>query len=498
MHLLGLMLLCVALLALGLPGATITQAAGNGEDYASNELGNPWDMDGPADLAFEYTRDKGGLSSLTIGGGELQATAKNTDPRITLLMPTNLDINPVPTEGGFRPVSTSKYRYLTVRMTAPGATYAQVFWQASLGSTFSGSAFQQVNGGGYQTFTIDLLGAGPGLTGDAWNKTPTIQGLYFDPGMVTGLYKIDYIRLSSSVPATPDNAPPITRITSPSFISGPDYATSELNDAWDMSQASDVAATHDLNPGSISFSGGIMNATNVQGTSNCGVLCGDAQVTLRSSGSINANKYKYFTYRMQLDGTQDTVNGSVARVLWWSTIPEQASISSSWVIGEGFQTVNFDLTKFKLEPSSFATWKNSAPIKFRFDPHEFAEPRTFHIDYVMLTGDSTANASFDIRYQTTVDSITPQFFADTDTNADNGAGTPISCAAVQAAAVGDFQVALPVILRSSAAPPVVPEGKTCRWNTAGVAAGTYYIHSVTSDGTDTTSAYSQTPVIVSH
>jgi hypothetical protein len=116
----------------------------------------------------------------------------------------------------------------------------------------------------------------------------------------------------------------------------------------------------------------------------------------------------------------------------------------------------------------------------------------------MLTGDSTANASFDIRYQTTVDSITPQFFADTDTNADNGAGTPISCAAVQAAAVGDFQVALPVILRSSAAPPVVPEGKTCRWNTAGVAAGTYYIHSVTSDGTDTTSAYSQTPVIVSH
>src|SRR3982750_1052029 len=47
LHLLGLVLLCIVLLALGLPGATLTQAAGNGEDYASNELNNPWDMDGP-------------------------------------------------------------------------------------------------------------------------------------------------------------------------------------------------------------------------------------------------------------------------------------------------------------------------------------------------------------------------------------------------------------------------------------------------------------------
>src|SRR5437870_1126602 len=89
LHLLGLMFLCFTLLALGLPGATITQAAGNGEDYASNELGNPWDMDGRGDIAFEYTRDHDNLSSLDITGGELLATAKNTDPRITLLVPSN-------------------------------------------------------------------------------------------------------------------------------------------------------------------------------------------------------------------------------------------------------------------------------------------------------------------------------------------------------------------------------------------------------------------------
>jgi len=497
MHLLGLMLLCVALLALGLPGATTTRAAGNGEDYASNELGNPWDMDGPGDIAFEYTRGNGGVGTPVFSGGELQFTATNGDPRITVLLPSHSNTNPIPTEGGFRPISTSKYRYLTVRMQSPGFTFAQVFWQASLGSTFSGSVAKAANGGSYQIITFDLLANGTGSTGDAWNKTPTIQGLYFDPGMLTGSYKIDYIRLSTVDPTAPNNVLPITWITSASYISGQDYATTELSNAWDMSEASDVADTHDLNAGSISFSGGIMNAINVQGTSNCGVPCGDPQVTLRTSGAINASKYKYLTYRMQLDGVQDTVNGSVARVLWWSTKPQQASISSSWVIGEGFQTVSFDLSKFKLEPSSFATWNNSAPIVFRFDPHEFAAPRAFHIDYVMLTADSTANASFDIRYQKSA-GATPQFFADTDTNPDNGGGTAINCGAVQAAAVGDFKVFLSLITHFGAAPPVEPAGNTCRWDTSGVVAGSYYIHSVTSDGTDTTSAYSQTPVIVSH
>jgi hypothetical protein len=494
MHLLGLMLLCIVLLALSLPGATITRAAANGEDFASNELGNPWDMDGPGDIAFEYTREHGNVSNLTVSGGELQATATNADPRVTLLLPSDPNVNVIPPEGGFRPINTGKYKFLTVRVSVPTASSAQVLWQATTGSPFNASGFIAV-AAGYQTITFDLSAGGNGSSG-SWSGM--VQALYFDPMVATGAFKIDYVRLSTTVPTAPDNTLPITRITAPSYISGPDYATIELNDAWDMSESSDVAATHDLNPGSISFSGGIMNATNVQGTSNCGVLCGDAQVTLRSSGSINTARYKYFTYRMQLDGKQDTINGSVARVLWWSTKPEQASISRLWVIYEGFQTVSFDLTKIRLEPASFATWANSAPIKFRFDPHEFAAPHAFHIDYVMLTGDNTANASFDIRYQASSVAATVQFFADTDTNPDNGAGAPISCAVAQTAAVGDFQVSLPLIMRFGATPPVVPEGSTCRWNTSAVAPGTYYIHTVTSDGTDTTSAYSQTPVIVSH
>ena len=50
-QLLGLLLMCVVLLALGLPGATTTRAAGNGEDFAAlaAELSND-----------ETTRQQGG------------------------------------------------------------------------------------------------------------------------------------------------------------------------------------------------------------------------------------------------------------------------------------------------------------------------------------------------------------------------------------------------------------------------------------------------------
>src|SRR3954452_17534895 len=109
LHLLGLMFLCITLLALGLPGATITRAAGNGEDYATNELGNPWDMDSRGDIAFEYTRDHGNgnngagapFTNLTISNGILSASATGNDPRITLRLPTDPHTNPVPQDGTY-------------------------------------------------------------------------------------------------------------------------------------------------------------------------------------------------------------------------------------------------------------------------------------------------------------------------------------------------------------------------------------------------------------
>jgi hypothetical protein len=468
------------LLAFGLPGATPTRAAGNGQDYATNELGNPWDMSDASDIAFEYTRDKDGLSNLTFSNGLLNATAQTSDPRITLRLPTDPHTNPVPQDGTYHPIDASKYKYLTVRLNVPVNNFAQVFWQASTGTPFGISGFKAVSAG-WNTITFDLTS---GTSGAPWSGT--ITGLYLDPMNATGAFKIDYVRLSTVVPTNPDNIPPRLNITAPSFISGPDYATTVVGNAWDMSDSADISSQYNIVGGS--FSGGVFTGTNANGNRDPGIA-------MRVTTPIDTNRFKYATYRMQLDGQLNTdTGGSVSRLIWWTTIPQQASISNDIVVYEGNQTVSFDLSKIKLEAGS-TSWTSSAPKAFRLDPHEFLTQRTFHVDYVMLTGDSTANSRFDIRYQSSTPNV--QFFYDTNASGFNGAA--ITCNANSAVlAANSSKVFLPLVIRYSATPPVQPSGATCTWNTSNVPPGTYYIYGLASDGIDTAQIYSQTPVIVSH
>ena len=339
---------------------------------------------------------------------------------------------------------------------------------------------------GWNTITFDLTS---GTSGAAWSGT--IDGLYIDPMNATGIFKIDYVRLSTVIPTSPNNIPPQLAITSPSFISGPDYATTIANNPWDMDDSGDVTTQYNTVGGT--FSGGVYTGTNPNGNSDPGVV-------LNVPTPINTKQFKYMTYRMKLDGQFNTdTGGSVARVIWWTTIPQESSTSNDIVFYEGYQTVSFDLNKIKLEPGS-PVWSGSAPKVFRLDPHEFTTPRTFHVDYVMLTGDTTANSSFNIRYNTSDGdgaAPTPQFFFDNDANGFNG--TPITCtSSTSVAALGNFDVFLPMAIRYSPPPPVSPVGSTCTWDTSSVPNGTYYIYGLASDGADTAQIYSQTPVVVSH
>jgi hypothetical protein len=493
-RLLGLLAICAAVA--GLAGTRAAPAAGEGDDFASQELGAPWDMSDPTTFAFEYTRDHGdggGPLNVSLSGGVLSATATTGDPRVTLLVPSNPLANPVPPEGGYRPIDAGRYRYLSVQVNVPADSLAQVFWQTSSGQPFGFSQFQQLTAGP-NTITIDLAATGPGSGGVPWSGL--IQGLYFDPMMSAGAFQIDYVRLSSAPPANPANGLPQLKITAPSFISGPDYAASEVGNAWDMSDPADVFRSHALGP--LAFNNGVLDAS----TGNCsGADCGDPQVTLKVGPPINTSKYKYVTYRMQLDNTEALAGGAVARFLWWSTIPQQSSTTADALVYDGFRTVSFDLTQIRLDGASFAPWASSAPIAFRFDPHEYITPHTFHLDYVMLTGDSTADASYAIRYEVSDadgDTPTTEFFYDTDTNRDNGAGTAIVCGASAGMAANGFNVYLPLVKRFGDQPPVVPSGSTCNWDTSSVPAGAYYIYGVANDGADATGVYSQTPVVVSH
>lgn len=475
---------------IGFGGHAPVQAAGEGNDYATQALGAPWDMSTFNTIATQQTRINGSVSGLTFANGLLEATATNSDPRITLLLPTNPNANAALPEGGVAPIDTNVYRYLTARVNITVAGQAQVFWQKDMTTPYNGSAFKDVKVG-WNEITFDLKAGGFGSNG-SWSGM--VQGLYFDPINKAGSFQIDYVRLSSTPLANPGNGVPQLRITAPSYASGPDYANTVLGNPWDMNDASDIVSSAALAP--LSFKDGILSGT----TGNCaGVGCGDPALTLRTSGVIDTKRFKYVTYRVQAeqqDATKDI--GSVTRFFWWPTRPNDASTTRDTFAYEGWRTISLDLTKVKLEPSSQAKWTDSTPQTFRFDPHEYETLRTFKLDYITLTGDTQADTSFDIRYDASdTDGNTPatQFFFDTD--AQGFDGTPISCMAARVQATAGNKVYIPLLTRAGGDLGLVT-GASCHWQTANIPAGTYYVYGVTSDGIDTTRVYSQTPLIIAH
>ena len=196
----------------------------------------------------------------------------------------------------------------------------------------------------------------------------------FDPMNATGAFQIDYVRLSTVDPSTPDNIPPQLAITSPSFISGPDYATTVVGNSWDMDDAADVTTQYNTWR---KLQRRVYNATNTNGNF-------DPAVVLHVTTPIDTSRFKYVTYRMK---SMDKIRYRAARsrASFGGRPSQQQASSNDNVVYEGFQTVSFDLNKIKLEAGS-PIWAASTPKVFRLDPHEFTTPRTFHLDYVMLTG----------------------------------------------------------------------------------------------------------------
>jgi hypothetical protein len=269
---------------------------------------------------------------------------------------------------------------------------------------------------------------------------------------------------------------PILTFQKPSPTSGPDYATEVNGDSWGMASAQDIGETTNIVGGTVS--GGIFTGlTNASG---------DPHFFLSLAAPIDAQRYRYATFRMQLDGSQDIGAGSVSRLYWWFQGPTIDFVATrDIIVYEGFQTYTVDLTQALLEPTSLGPGWVGLPTAFRLDPHEFPASRTFRVDFVTLTGDdrvSPGNA-FPIYYQTTpVSGVAVNLFYDTDTNPTNGR--------------------TPITLSSAPCPPdPTPElgllTGVCRlWDTTGVANGPYFILAEVSDGAQMTQWYSETPVIV--
>jgi hypothetical protein len=227
---------------------------------------------------------------------------------------------------------------------------------------------------------------------------------------------------------------------------------------------------------------------------------GDAALRLNTPIPVDTRKYKYLSFRMLLEGEFDLFGGWVSRLFWYDS-PRQPSISDDIVIRPGWNTYTLDLTKAVTEPGS-SPWSSDSWEWIRFDPNENIRgvPWTFHIDYLVLTGDPTGktNSNVSIWYELSEQAgVTVKLYYDKDTKP--GGEVPIvEHFATSPQLAGPYFVYAPGV-SGNYTPSELPEptGIRVQWDTTGVPAGSYYILAEASDGFNVTRWYSEVPLVLS-
>ena len=165
------------------------------------------------------------------------------------------------------------------------------------------AALQSISWGGTTATSVDVLDAAGTAFRIATSTTsvPTWNYGVLPPGTYTMRVTLSGGGGTLTQPFT-INAPPMIAMTDPNETGGADYATTVLNNAWDMDSAADVQITNAENftPVPPIFSGGQLTATNTNNGPNVMLL-----YYTNDSMPIDTTRYRYFTVRYQIDGAFD-------------------------------------------------------------------------------------------------------------------------------------------------------------------------------------------------
>ncbi|HUQ70663.1 MAG TPA: hypothetical protein VM165_14130, partial [Planctomycetaceae bacterium] len=394
-----------------------------------------------------------------------------------------------------------------VRLTSPGANQT-INWA----------------GGGTGDIYLDDDGtASNGTLGILADRNGAAQGrpsgYAFDPsGLSPGTYRVLVCPAGTATPATPAckysagsyivNGIPTIDVTAPSPEgSTDDFATVQLNNAWDFDTLNDIDFKQNIAALSIDPAfpsqrpdgtdlGNIRVLRGTPSSSNPG----DAYFyTLFFAGTgrgvttkIDADRYRVLTVEAGLPGPRDINNGSIARVVWKSTAESAENVSQDILINHRtganiLDTISVDMKHLLRETGpglGVSGWTGQIE-NFRFDPHEFTPITDFWVRRIKLAAFETIGSTntYTIRWSA----------ADTfDTS--NTTGLKVS-AAYQAEAAG---TGLPsgTITNILGCQNITASTGQCTWNTASVAATTYFVILTVTDGVNTNTAYSKYPVIV--
>lgn len=358
-------------------------------DFASLHL-DPWDMSNSNDAIIPA-----GMSA-SFTGGALSGTAA---PGLNYFLLNNFNTT----------FAASTFRFLQFKMgTSTTAAVAVIFYNHL--NQVAGTKYITVTPG-MNTYQLDMN------TVPGWSGSISRIQFGFDAGISFNVDEIA-IRTDGFGPPEPEpttrwapapievNHPPTLTILQPDELGGEDFASSVLQDPWNMDTLTDIGfkanqqnARFLLNNNVNSQQGDYYEATSINNDFD------PYQLSLNTTDSAkmaDTSRYKNLTFRILIARPQDINLGSVFRLVWHSDQePQDRYFNSDDIISfDGWNTYAMDMTKVKLEveqhpPGSYPAnpWYGKINI-LRVDSHEFSTPTAFYYDWIRLTADDEANQKF--------------------------------------------------------------------------------------------------------
>ncbi len=352
--------------------ATVTE----GPDWASDVLGDAWDMSNSEDIfPLLWTHN---LGSASVDAGVMTGVARDTDPHFWLLFP-QIPSSILPANHRQKTIDASRYNRLSFYMwlpdtVVPGASLGRLVWHhggdtvAAFDAAYSESpTFAVYPGWRLYQFDLATLAA---ARGKAW--AGTIHGLRVDPCLGCAVtFKIDWARLSAAQDSTtgalaaqgatktrllvdqdtqstngnltviaadangrfPLGTLPPGRYQAAAITDG-DYALAERGNAWDMDSQSDLVWV-----ARSGFAEATVTNNQFSGRTNGPVV--SLLLDVPAQKPIVASKYRY----LSVDMTLSSVPAQTAGLLvWWGLQTATPQFPSSYTqVVAGRRTYTVDL-----------------------------------------------------------------------------------------------------------------------------------------------------------
>lgn len=401
-----LVLVCLLLVTAALPARPAAGQAGmirEGNDYATQVLRDPWDMNEFTDIS-QYLNNSGQsiyIQNIQVANGIFSASSATTDPQFTALFPGYNTAMLIGKTGHNFPIQSSVFKcfHIALNSNSTQGDNLEVYWFKD----------ERLNGGAWgttalflnkaifndwQLHTINLTNVG---SPTKWNGSSTWQGLRIDPSVKQSNFSIDWIRLTDcnpvnfTIPGLPagktldfylnknghdtlikqgvSTGSPVVDLQgveagtytykakegSNVLASGSltiNQAPIATFTRPSMSSGADYAETSGTswnmsNSGAVtsfdcithSFSGGVLNLATAQ------LACsGDPKMYLNSPQPASTGTYRYLSMKMDADGPwQNVPGGMIARLVWKLQSAECNLVSQDIPFEVGWNTYHIDL-----------------------------------------------------------------------------------------------------------------------------------------------------------